>query len=79
MAILAPNRRAAETEARGRGLRPREWFHVTSIRSVMGLERGRYVRRDTGEVYPDDVRAAWEYMIAKGWQHLEDTPDAPPG
>ena len=78
LAILAPDRRTATDVARERRLRPREWFYVSSRRSVLGLERGQYLRVDVpGLRYPQEVADAWDYMITRGWQHIDADPEHP--
>lgn len=69
LAILAPTFQVAESLARELGLTGRTWFHVNSVRSVLGLESGRYaIRIGIGTQLTRDQDQALDYMIGRGWK-----------
>lgn len=74
LAILAPNYRAAQVEARERGLDEgrngysRAWFYVHSESDVLGRQPGRYaIRTWIGGRLSDDQWIALDRMIQRGW------------
>jgi hypothetical protein len=69
LAILAPSREVAQYLAAELDLGPREWFYVTRVASVLGVEPARYaVRIPVGTQLDRDADQALDYMIGRGWK-----------
>lgn len=69
LAILAPTREIAESLALELKLKAREWFYVTRVASVLGVEPARYTFRiPVGMTLNRDADTALDYMIGRGWK-----------
>ncbi len=70
LAVVAPSFQLAADYARGAGLGPDGWWHVSGTRAVFGRAPGEYVAvTRPGAAFTGDQLAAWDYMVRRGWRH----------